>query len=146
MPKLNLPTANLKIKIVDGVTQVFDVIRKKYFILNLEEWVRQHFIHFLFSYKNYPLGLMGVEKMIRYNNLKTRSDIVIYNKEGIPIMLVECKAPSVMINQDTFHQIAKYNFKLKVRYLVVTNGLEHYCCLMDYKRSKVEFLNDIPNY
>ena len=94
-PKLNLPNVVLKTKLVEGTTQVFDVVRKKYFKLTLEEWVRQHFIHYLNQDKNYPLGLMGVEKMIKYNNLKTRADIVIYNINREPSMLVECKAPDI---------------------------------------------------
>lgn len=146
MPKLNLPYADLKIKLVDGVSQVFDKVRKKYFVLTLEEWVRQHFLHFLNQHRQYPLGLMGIEKMVKYNNLRTRADIVIYDREGTPIMLVECKSPKIKINQDVFLQIAKYNFKLKVKYLVVTNGLEHFCCLMDYKENKIDFLDYIPSF
>ena len=146
MPKLNLPYADLKIKLVDGVSQVFDKVRKKYFVLTLEEWVRQHFLHFLHQHRRYPLGLMGIEKMVKYNNLRTRADIVIYDREGNPIMLVECKSPKTKINQDVFLQIAKYNFKLQVKYLVVTNGLEHFCCLMDYKEKKIDFLDYIPSF
>ena len=146
MPKLNLPYADLKIKLVDGVSQVFDKVRKKYFVLTLEEWVRQHFLHFLNQHRQYPLGLMGIEKMVKYNNLRTRADIVIYDRGGNPIMLVECKSPKTKINQDVFLQIAKYNFKLKVKYLVVTNGLEHFCCLMDYKENKIDFLDYIPSF
>ena len=146
MPKLNLPYADLKIKLVDGVSQVFDKVRKKYFVLTLEEWVRQHFLHFLHQHRRYPLGLMGIEKMVKYNNLRTRADIVIYDREGTPIMLVECKSPKTKINQDVFLQIAKYNFKLQVKYLVVTNGLEHFCCLMDYKEKKIDFLDYIPSF
>ena len=146
MPQLNLPYADLKIKLVDGVSQVFDKVRKKYFVLTLEEWVRQHFLHFLHKYRKYPLGLMGVEKMVKYNNLRTRADIVIYDREGVPIMLVECKSPKTKINQDVFLQIAKYNFKLRVKYLVITNGLEHFCCFMDYKENKIDFLDSIPSF
>ena len=145
-PKLNLPNSDLKIKLVEETTQVFDVVRKKYFKLTHEEWVRQNFIHYLFKEKNYPFGLMGVEKMVKYNSLKTRADIVIYNSEGIPILIVECKAPNVKITQDSFNQIAKYNYKLRVKYLVVTNGLQHFCCEMDYENSKFTFLADIPEY
>ena len=145
-PKLNLPNAVLKTKLVEGTTQVFDVIRKKYFKLTSEEWVRQHFFHYLNNEKNYPFGLMGVEKMIKYNSLQTRADIVLYNAEGIPNMIVECKAPNMKITQDTFNQIARYNFKLKVKYLVVTNGMQHFCCAMDYQTNKIEFLEDIPSY
>ena len=146
LPKLNLPNVVLKTKLVEATTQVFDVVRKKYFKLTAEEWVRQHFIHYLNKDKNYPFGLMGVEQMIKYNNLKTRADIVLYNVDGIPNMIVECKAPNMNITQDTFDQIARYNFKLKVKYLVVTNGLQHFCCEMDYKKNQILFLKGIPNF
>jgi len=137
LPKLNLPNAELKIKLVEETTQVFDEVRKKYFKLTPEEWVRQNFIHYLNKEKNYPFGLMGVEKMVKYNSLKTRADIVIYNREGMPSVIVECKAPNVKIIQDAFNQIAKYNYKLRVKYLVVTNGLQHFCCEMDYENNKI---------
>ena len=146
MPQLNLPKVALKTKSVEGTIQVFDVIRKKYFVLTPEEWVRQHFIHYLNTEKNYPMGLMGVEKMIKYNALKTRADIVLYTTEGKAKMIVECKAPNVKITQDTFNQIAKYNSQLKVKYLVVTNGMKHYCCKMDYETNEIKFLEEIPAY
>ena len=146
MPQLNLPKVALKTKSVEGTIQVFDVIRKKYFVLTPEEWVRQHFIHYLNTEKNYPMGLMGVEKMVKYNALKTRADIVLYTTEGKAKMIVECKAPNVKITQDTFNQIAKYNSQLKVKYLVVTNGMKHYCCKMDYETNEIKFLEEIPTY
>ena len=89
---------------------------------------------------------MGVEKMVKYNNLKTRSDMVLYNTDGKANIIVECKSPDVKITQDTFNQIAKYNSQLKVKYLVVTNGMKHYCCKMDYKTDEIVFLEEIPNY
>ena len=141
-----LPNVALKTKSVEGTIQVFDVIRKKYFVLTPEEWVRQHFIHYLNNEKNYPMGLMGVEKMVKYNALKTRADIVLYNTEGKAKMIVECKAPNVKITQDTFNQIAKYNSQLKVKYLVVTNGMKHYCCKMEYNTNEIKFLEEIPTY
>ena len=141
-----LPNVALKTKSVEGTIQVFDVIRKKYFVLTPEEWVRQHFIHYLNTEKNYPMGLMGVEKMVKYNALKTRADIVLYTTEGKAKMIVECKAPNIKITQDTFNQIAKYNFKLKVEYLVVTNGIQHFCCRMDYENNSISFLDDIPTF
>ena len=146
MPQLNLPNAVLKTKLVEGTTQVFDAVRKKYLVLTPEEWVRQHFIHYLNSEKKYPLGLMGVEQMIKYNNQSTRADIVLYSVEGKPNMIVECKSPKVKINQDAFNQIAKYNFKLKVDFLVVTNGLQHFCCAIDYNNEKITFLEEIPQF
>jgi predicted type IV restriction endonuclease len=146
MPQLMLPKAALKIKLVEGTTQVFDIVRKKYFVLTPEEWVRQHFIHFLNIEKKYPLGLMRVEKIIKYNNLRTRADIVLYNTDGKPNMIVECKAPNVKITQDSFNQIAKYNFQLRSEFLVVTNGLQHFCCKMEYKRNEIRFVEDIPSF
>jgi len=146
MPQLNLPNAVLKIKLVKGITQVFDAVRKKYLVLTSEEWVRQHFIHYLNSEKKYPLGLMGVEKIVKYNGQSTRADIILYTNMGKPNMIVECKAPEVKITQDTFDQIAKYNFKLKVDFLVVTNGMQHFCCALDYENNKINFLKEIPQY
>ena len=146
MPQLNLPNGVLKTKLVGGTTQVFDAVRKKYLVLTPEEWVRQHFIHYLNQEKKYPLGLMGVEQMVKYNEQSTRAYIVLYTSEGNPNMIVECKAPKVKITQDTFNQIAKYNFKLRVDFLVVTNGMQHFCCAMDYENNKITFLEDIPQF
>ena len=146
LPQLNLPIAALKTKLVEGTTQVFDQVRKKYLVLTPEEWVRQHFIHYLNQEKNYPLGLMEVEQMVKYNGMQTRADIVLYTTDGKPNMIVECKAPNVKITQDAFNQIAKYNFKLKVRYLVLTNGIQHFCCQMDYETNGIKFLEEIPSY
>ena len=146
MPHLNLPKVALKTKSVEGTIQVFDVIRKKYFVLTPEEWVRQHFIHYLNNEKNYPMGLMGVEKMVKYNALKTRADIILYTTEGKAKMIVECKAANIKITQDTFNQIAKYNFKLKVPFLVVTNGMQHFCCRMDYENNSISFLEGVPAF
>lgn len=127
-------------------TYIFDVVRKKYLLLTPEEWVRQNFIQYLNKVKKYPLGLMGVEQMVKYNSLKTRADIVMYNTEGKANIIVECKAPDVKITQDTFNQIAKYNSQLKVKYLLVTNGMNHYCCKMDYESNRITFLEEIPSY
>jgi type I site-specific restriction endonuclease len=146
MPQLNLPNVALKTKLVEGTTQVFDAVRKKYLVLTPEEWVRQHFIHYLNKEKNYPLGLMGVEQMVKYNNMQTRADIVLYTADGKPNVIVECKAPNVKITQDAFNQIAKYNFKLKVEFLVVTNGMQHFCCKMDYEKKINCFLKEVPAF
>jgi len=132
--------------VVQQKTHIFDVVRKKYLLLTPEEWVRQNFIHYLNKEKKYPLGLMGIEKMVKYNSLKSRADIVLYNTDGNPNIIIECKAPEVKITQDTFYQIAKYNSKLKVQYLIVTNGMKHYCCSMDYDTNAVTFLEEIPVY
>ncbi|MAO72423.1 MAG: restriction endonuclease subunit R [Flavobacteriales bacterium] len=145
LPILSMPIYKLKLKKIAEKTYIFDVVRKKYLILTPEEWVRQNFIQYLNIEKNFPLGLIGVENMIKYNNLKTRADIVIYNSDGHANIIVECKAPDVKITQETFYQIAKYNSQLKVQYLIVTNGRKHYCCEMDYLNNEIRFLKEIPN-
>jgi len=146
MIKLNLPTYNFKLKSKENKTLIFDKLRKKYMVLTPEEWVRQHFIHFLTEEKNYPTSLIAIEKQLTINNLKKRSDILVFNTDGKPEIIVECKAPSIKITQDTFDQIARYNLKLKANFLIVTNGLEHFYCKMDYKNETYIFLKEIPYY
>lgn len=146
MQKLNLPIYSIKLKKDWNKTLVFDPIRKKYIVLTPEEWVRQNFIQFLIEEKNYPASLMAIEMGIDLLNTKKRCDIVLYNTEGLPHMIVECKAPSIKISQDTFDQIARYNMTLKTNLLVVTNGLRHFVCMMDYQNQRYHFLKEIPNY
>ena len=143
--KLNLPKFNFKNRLVDNTIQIFDEVRKGYFKLTPEEWVRQHVINYLVFHKNYPIGLMQVEKLIKYNKLNTRADLIVNDRDLNPVILVECKAPSVKIGEDAFDQIAKYNFSLKAKYLFVTNGLTHYCCAINYENGKMDFLKEIPN-
>jgi len=126
MHKLNLTAYTFKLKSNEKHTLIFDNLRKKYFVLTPEEWVRQHFVQFLIDEKKYPVSLIALEKQLTINNLKKRTDIVIYNKLGDPDIIVECKAPHIKITQATFDQIARYNLKLKANYLIVTNGLEHF--------------------
>ena len=125
---------------------IFDKLRKKYIVLTPEEWVRQHFVYFLIEEKKYPVTLIALEKQLTINNLKKRSDILIFNTNGKPEIIVECKAPSIKITQNTFDQIARYNLKLRANYLIVTNGLEHFYCKMDFKNETYIFLKDIPHY
>jgi hypothetical protein len=146
MQKLNLPTYNFKFKSSENKTLIFDKLRKKYMVLTPEEWVRQHFIYFLIEEKKYPVSLIAIEKQLTINNLKKRSDILVFNTDGKPEIIVECKAPSIKITQDAFDQIARYNLKLKAKYLVVTNGLEHFYCKMDFKKETYIFLKMIPDY
>jgi len=146
MQKLNLPIYSIKLKKEENKTLVFDPIRKKHIVLTPEEWVRQNFIQFLIEEKNYPASLMAVEMGIDLLNTKKRCDIVLYNTKGLPNMIVECKAPSIKISQDTFDQIARYNMTLKTNLLVVTNGLQHYICIMDHQNKRYHFLKEIPNY
>ena len=146
MQKLNLPIYSIKLKKDRNKTLVFDPIRKKYIVLTPEEWVRQNFIQFLIEEKNYPASLMAIEMGIDLLNTKKRCDIVLYNTKGLPHMIVECKAPSIKISQDTFDQIARYNMTLKTNLLVVTNGLHHFVCMMDYQNQRYHFLKEIPNH
>jgi len=146
MEELNLPSYNFNIKLEGQRKLIFDSIRKKYVVLTPEEWVRQNFISYLVEMKNYPKGLIAVEKKVDVNRMPQRSDIVLYNNKAIPVMIVECKAPDVKISQKTFNQIARYNMNLQVPYLVVTNGLSHYCCQIDYERNSFKFIPDIPDY
>jgi hypothetical protein len=125
---------------------IFDNLRKKYMVLTPEEWVRQHFVQFLIQEKKYPVSLIALEKQLTINNRKKRTDILVFNKEGSPEIIVECKAPKIKITQATFDQIARYNLKLKANFLIVTNGLEHFYCKMDFEKETYIFLQDIPDY
>ena len=146
MQKLNLPNYNFKFKSSENKTLIFDNLRKKYMVLTPEEWVRQHFVCFLIEEKKYPVSLIAIEKQLTINNLKKRSDILVFNTDGKPEIIVECKAPSIKITQAAFDQIARYNLKLKAKYLIVTNGLEHFYCKMDFKNETYIFLKMIPDY
>lgn len=146
MQKLNLPEFNFKIKNSENKMLIFDNLRKKYLVLTPEEWVRQHFVHYLISEKKYPISLIAIEKQLTLNTRKKRTDILVFNQLGTPELIVECKAPSVKITQDTFDQIARYNLKLNANYLIVTNGLSHFYCKMDFKNKTYIFLKDIPAY
>ncbi|CAL2084942.1 type I restriction enzyme HsdR N-terminal domain-containing protein [Tenacibaculum sp. 190524A02b] len=146
MQKLNLPTYDFRLKSNENKTLIFDSLRKKYVVLTPEEWVRQHFVHFLLEEKKYPVSLIAIEKQLIINNLKKRTDIVIFGKDGLPNIIVECKAPHIKITQNTFDQIARYNLKLQANFLVVTNGLQHFYCMLDTKNESYVFLRDIPIY
>lgn len=136
----------LKIIAKDGKKFVFDPIRKKYIKLTPEEWVRQNFIKHLVEIKGYPPGLIGIEQKIPGNNQKFRTDIVVFSKLAKAIMIVECKAEKVKISQDVFDQIAKYNMQFKADFLVVTNGIKHFACKMDYVAKTYNFIQEIPEY
>jgi len=146
MEKLNLPTYSFNIKFIEQRKYIFDFIRKKYVILTPEEWVRQNFLKYLVEEKKYPASLIAVEKEFKLNNLSKRSDAVIYNKQGDPLLIVECKAPEVKIDQKVFDQIARYNMVLHVELLIVTNGLQHFCCKLDAEMDTYYFLKEIPKY
>ncbi|WP_298777983.1 type I restriction enzyme HsdR N-terminal domain-containing protein [uncultured Polaribacter sp.] len=146
MQRLNLPTYNFKLKNSENKTLIFDKLRKKYLVLTPEEWVRQHYVSFLIDKKKYPPTLIALEKQLTINNRKKRTDILVFNSDGKHEIIVECKAPSIKITQDTFDQIARYNLKLKANYLIVTNGLEHFYCKLDVENETYIFLKDIPDY
>ncbi|WP_299163002.1 type I restriction enzyme HsdR N-terminal domain-containing protein [uncultured Tenacibaculum sp.] len=146
MQKLNLPSYTFKLKSNENKTLIFDNLRKKYVVLTPEEWVRQHFVEFLIKEKKYPVSLIAIEKQLTINNRKKRTDILIFNSNGKPNIIVECKAPSIKITQATFDQIARYNLKLDADFLVITNGLEHYYCSLDKENETYVFLKDIPSY
>lgn len=145
MQQLNLPNYTFKTKEERGKQYIFDEIRKKYLQLTPEEWVRQHFVKYLIQEKNYPASLIVLEKGLKLNELTKRADVLIY-KDSSPILLVECKAPEVKITQSTFDQIARYNLVFKVPYLIVTNGINHYCCVINFETNSFDFIKDIPDF
>lgn len=146
MQKLNFPDYTFRFKNSENKVAIFDDIRKKFIILTPEEWVRQHVVKFLLTEKKYPLSLINVEKILKINGLTKRYDVVVYQPDGTIFLLVECKAPGVMISQHTFDQIARYNMSLNATHMMVTNGLNHYFCQMDYEQEQYRFLPDIPIY
>ncbi|MBN2347951.1 MAG: type I restriction enzyme HsdR N-terminal domain-containing protein [Bacteroidales bacterium] len=146
MEKLNLPEYSFQIRYKENKPYIFDEIRKKYLLLTPEEWVRQNFVNYLIHEKNYPSALIVFEKEFKINRLSKRSDIVVYNRLGNAIVLVECKAPQVKVSQKTFDQVSRYNLEFQVLYLMITNGLTHYCALIDTKNNKLLFMDHIPEY
>ena len=146
MQKLNFPSYSFRFKNSENKVAIFDEIRKKFILLTPEEWVRQHTVKFLLQDKNYPKSYLNVEKLIKVNDLKKRYDAVVFEPSGGIFLLVECKAPEVKITQDTFDQIARYNLTLKANYLMVTNGLNHYFCQMDFEKETYIFLKELPNF
>lgn len=143
---LNLPNHHFKITQKDKVYFIFDEIRKKHLVLTPEEWVRQHFIRYLITAKNFPSTLLQIEGGLSLNQTKKRSDILVYNSLGEKIMVIECKAPSVAITQATFDQAARYNSVYKTPWLVVTNGLNHFYTKIDHKNDAFSFVKELPNY
>jgi len=143
---LNFPKYNFRFKSNENKTLIFDIIRKKFVVLTPEEWVRQHVLNFLISEKKYPISHINVEKQLKLHDTVKRYDIVVFNSNGSIEIIVECKAPSIKINQQVFDQIARYNFVLQAKHLMVSNGLEHFYCNMDYINEKYIFLKDIPSY
>lgn len=146
MYPLNLPSFDAKIRKVNTGLEVFDPLRQKYVALTPEEWVRQHFVNYLISEKNYPQSLMANEASIMLNTLSRRCDTVVYNKLLEPLMIIEYKKSDIPISQQVFDQVVRYNSVLKVDFIIVSNGVSHYCCKMDYENHTYNYLTEIPDY
>lgn len=144
MRELNLPPISIEIKDLKGKYQIFDIIRKKYIILTPEEWVRQNFIHYLHQHHNYPKGLIKIEGGLRYNQLLKRSDILVHDHAGKPYLLIECKSYDVKLNQKAIEQAAVYNKMLQASFMMVTNGLSHYCFAYNKEQGTYEIYDSIP--
>ncbi len=146
MEALNLPTYSFSIKSEEGRSYIFDPFRRKYVLLTPEEWVRQHFLQYLVREKGFPPSLMAVEKEFLFNQMKKRTDILAHNRQGEPVLLAECKSPNVKVTREVFHQIGLYNLTYHVPWLVVTNGMKHYCCRFDEGEGKYHFIDHIPEW
>lgn len=144
MHQLNLPDYPVQSKIEGGQSWIFDRFRKKYVVLTPEEWVRQHFLNYLVSELGYPKSLVKVESGLKVNKMDKRTDIIVYNREARPFLLVECKSSQVALTDKVFNQLSIYNKAIKARYLVITNGLKHYCCCMDYRSNSYTFQSQLP--
>jgi hypothetical protein len=146
LKELNLPQYSFRITGKEGSEMILDPVRRKYVKLTPEEWVRQNFVQYLINVGKYPPGLLRIEVLFRLNRLKKRVDILVHNRSGKPVMIIECKEPDVKIDEKVFEQIVTYNIGLKVPYIVATNGMVHYACKIDVEESKFEFLLVIPLY
>ena len=146
MMRLNLPPYTARVKEADGRRQIFDILRRKYVTLTPEEWVRQHFIHYLIDYKGYPAALLANEVPLQVGEKRVRADSVLYDRQLRPRLIIEYKAPTIPLTQKVFDQITVYNLLLHVDYLIVSNGLETYICKMDYTNHTYRFLEMIPDY
>lgn len=146
MIPLNLPAFDYKLKKEAGRNYILDLIRRKYVVLTPEEWVRQHFVHFLIDEKNYPKSLFKVESGLKFNNLQKRSDILVHNRQGNPWMLIECKAPDIKLTQKAFNQVAVYNMSIGAEYLAITNGMVHFVCRAAMHGQEAKFLEEWPAF
>lgn len=144
--QLNLPVYSFRTTQKEGRSFIFDGYRRRWVKLTPEEWVRQHFVRYLTEEKNFPASLMALERSLRFNQQDFRADVVVFSTSGLPLLVVECKAPEVKITQKVFDQIVRYNFNFQVDFLIVTNGLSHFCCHIDKINQTYEFLKEIPDY
>ena len=146
MTTLNLPLYDVRYKAEGKRMLIFDSVRKKYVALTPEEWVRQHIINYLVTEKKYPVSLISVEMPLKYAGLDKRCDLLVSDRNGQPLMIIECKAPEVTITEKVFEQIAIYNLAIKASFIMVTNGMQHYCLIAATEGSPARFLNEIPEY
>jgi hypothetical protein len=146
MQALNLPRYEIKVREKGGRLVIFDDLRRKYVALTAEEWVRQHFVHYLIGHLGYPAGLLANEMQLQIGDKHLRCDTLLYNRELQPLMIIEYKAPTIALSQRVFDQITAYNLLPHVDYLVMSNGLQHICCRMDYEHHTYTFLEDIPHH
>ena len=146
MEQLNLPPYTFKISEKDGKKLIYDEIRKKHLVLTPEEWVRQNFVMYLVHQLKYPASRMGIEHALKYHQQQKKADIVFFDSDLKPHLIVECKASHIKVNNKVFEQAARYNMALQVKYMIITNGLQHYCCMMDYENNTYRFLQEIPEY
>lgn len=146
MERLNLPPFDYQIRSSEQGYLIFDVVRRRYVRLTPEEWVRQHFLHYLMDHLAYPRALVRLEQGVRYNRLQHRADILVYDRAAKPLLLVECKAPHVSLKHDTWGQIARYNASINARLLAMTNGLQHACWQLDYAQGNHILLPSIPSF
>ena len=146
MVQLNIPPYQIRVKETGGRKQIFDILRRKYVALTPEEWVRQHFIHYLIEHKNYPAPLLANEVPLQIGEKRMRADSVLYDNQLHPRIIIEYKAPNITLTQKVFDQITVYNLLLHVDYLIVSNGMTTYICKMDYEKQTYKFLETIPNY
>ncbi len=146
MYELNLPSFEIRLGGTREKPEIFDFLRRRFVKLTPEEWVRQHFVHWLVEHKGYPKGLLGNEIELQVGEKKLRCDSILYDNDTRPQMIIEYKAPTVALSQKVFDQISAYNLLLHVDYLTISNGLQHYCCKMSYEQKRYEFLEDIPDY
>lgn len=146
MQKLNFPEYEFSIRNVAKKTQIFDQTRKRYYVLTPEEWVRQHLVEYLVHELGFPRSLLEIEKSLTLNKMLKRADLLVRDKSGNPIFLAECKAPDVKVTQKTFDQAGRYNMVFRVPYLLITNGVQHFCAQIDFNRNSYKFLREIPSY
>lgn len=146
MQRLNLPEYQFNIKKKENTCLIFDTLRRRWVTLTPEEWVRQNFVRFLTTERQFPAALMNNEISLTQNGIKRRCDTLVADRTGAPLAIIEYKAPTVEITQKTFDQIVRYNMVLMAKFLIVSNGMKHYCCRIDYENNSYSFISDIPNY